>query len=110
MKLKEAIDTRLPSRETSSAAAPKVKLKELIKRARALAKPFRVTEGDSFRLDDVDPGDTLAFTSEDKPRAKKALAMGINPQRDESARVQGGCGPEHCVHPIRCLLRRAGRW
>ena len=49
----------------------------LIKRARGLAKPFRITDGGSFRLDDVDPGDTLAFTSEDKPRAKEALAMGV---------------------------------
>ena len=30
-------------------------------------------------------------------------------QRDQSARVQGGCGPEHRVHPIGRLLRRAGR-
>jgi PPK2 family polyphosphate:nucleotide phosphotransferase len=52
--------------------------KELVKRARRLAKPFRVTDGSRFRLKDVDPGDTLQFTSEDKPRAKEALAMGID--------------------------------
>ena len=51
-------------------------MKSLIKQARKLAKPFRVTD-DSFRLKDIDPGDTLEFTSEDKPRAKEALAMGI---------------------------------
>jgi hypothetical protein len=28
---------------------------------------------DSFRLKNIDPGDTLEFTSEDKPRAKEAL-------------------------------------
>jgi PPK2 family polyphosphate:nucleotide phosphotransferase len=50
--------------------------KNLIKKARALAKPFRVTD-DRFRLKNVDPGDTLQFTSEDKPREKEALAMGI---------------------------------
>ena len=33
--------------------------------------------GDSFRLKDIDPGDTLNLTSEDKPRAKEALAMGV---------------------------------
>jgi PPK2 family polyphosphate:nucleotide phosphotransferase len=52
-------------------------MKDLIKRARKVAKPFRVDDGKRFRLDDVDPGDTLQFTAEDKPRAKEALAMGI---------------------------------
>ena len=50
--------------------------KQQIKTARKLAKPFRVTD-DSFRLKDYDPADTLDFTSEDKPRAKEALAIGI---------------------------------
>lgn len=49
----------------------------LIKRARWLAKPFRVTNGKRFRLADVDPGDTLKFGSEDKPRARNALAQGV---------------------------------
>ena len=52
-------------------------MKNLIKTARKLAKPFRVTD-DGFRLKDIDPDDTLQFTSEDKPRAKEALAMGID--------------------------------
>jgi PPK2 family polyphosphate:nucleotide phosphotransferase len=52
-------------------------MKNMIKTARKLAKPFRVTD-DSFRLKDIDPGDTLEFTSEDKPRAKEALAMGVD--------------------------------
>jgi PPK2 family polyphosphate:nucleotide phosphotransferase len=52
-------------------------MKNLIKKARKLAKPFRVT-GDGFRLKDIDPDDTLKFTSEDKPRAKDALAMGVD--------------------------------
>ena len=52
-------------------------MKNMIKKARKLAKPFRVTD-DSFRLKDIDPGDTLDFTSEDKPRAKEALAMGVD--------------------------------
>ncbi|HEU4437899.1 MAG TPA: polyphosphate kinase 2 family protein [Methylomirabilota bacterium] len=54
----------------------KTNTKRMIKSARKLAKPFRVTD-DGFRLKDVDPGDTLDFTSEDKPRAKEALATGI---------------------------------
>jgi PPK2 family polyphosphate:nucleotide phosphotransferase len=51
-------------------------MKDLIKKARKFAKPFRVTD-DSFRLKDIDPDDTLKLTSEDKPRAKEALAMGV---------------------------------
>jgi PPK2 family polyphosphate:nucleotide phosphotransferase len=54
-----------------------MKTKELLKRARSFAKPFRITDGESFRLKDVDPGDTLDLESEDKPRAKEALVMGI---------------------------------
>ena len=52
-------------------------MKSMIKQARKLAKPFRVTD-DSFRLKDIDPDDTLGFTSEDKPRAKEALAIGVD--------------------------------
>src|SRR5215470_9680947 len=51
-------------------------IRDFTKKARKLAKPFRVTD-DSFRLKDIDPGDTLDLTSEDKPRAKEALAAGI---------------------------------
>jgi len=51
-------------------------MKQLIKRARKVAEPFRVTD-DKFRLKDIDPDDTLDFTSEDKPRAKEALANGV---------------------------------
>ncbi len=55
-----------------------MKTKEVIKTAREIAKPFRVTKGKDFRLKDVDPNDTLEFTKEeDKPRAKEALATGI---------------------------------
>jgi PPK2 family polyphosphate:nucleotide phosphotransferase len=54
-----------------------MKVKQLIKRARRVSKPFRVSDGKEFRLKDVDPGDTLDLTSEDKPRAKEALATGV---------------------------------
>jgi PPK2 family polyphosphate:nucleotide phosphotransferase len=54
-----------------------MKMKELIKTAKSFAKPFRVTDGEGFRLKDVDPGDTLDLGAEDKPRAKEALVMGI---------------------------------
>ena len=51
--------------------------KQIIKRARGFAKPYRITDGKGFRLKDVDPGDTMHLGSEDKPRAKEALAIGI---------------------------------
>src|SRR5437879_1307733 len=55
-----------------------MKTKEIINRARELAKPFRVSKGKDFRLKDVDPDDTLEFTKEaDKPRAKEALITGV---------------------------------
>jgi len=54
-----------------------MKLKALLKRARSFAKPFRVTDGKDFRLKDFDPGDTLDLGSQDKPRAKEALVMGV---------------------------------
>jgi PPK2 family polyphosphate:nucleotide phosphotransferase len=55
-----------------------MKTKQIIKKARKFAKPFRVSKGKDFRLKDVDPGDTLDFTEkEHKSRAKEALADGI---------------------------------
>jgi len=54
-----------------------MKHKELIKKARKFSRPFRVTDGGKFRLKDFDPGDTLGLKSEDKPRAKEALALGV---------------------------------
>jgi PPK2 family polyphosphate:nucleotide phosphotransferase len=49
----------------------------VIKKARKFAKPFRITNGEQFRMKDVDPSDTLDFKSEAKPRAKEALAIGV---------------------------------
>ena len=53
-----------------------MKTKELVERARTISKPFRIANGNQFRLKDVDPGDTLEFTSEDKARAKEVLEIG----------------------------------
>ena len=50
---------------------------KLVKRARELAAPFRVSSGKHFRLKDYHPGDTLKFDSKDKDRAKEALANGV---------------------------------
>jgi PPK2 family polyphosphate:nucleotide phosphotransferase len=55
----------------------RMKTKQLITKARKLAELYRVTNGDKFKLKNVDPGDTLDFNSEDKPRAKAALAAGV---------------------------------
>jgi PPK2 family polyphosphate:nucleotide phosphotransferase len=52
-------------------------MKNFIREARRLAKPFRVTDGRRFRLRDVDPGETLDLRAADKPRAQAALASGI---------------------------------
>ncbi len=52
-------------------------IKKLIKRARDFARHFRITDGASFHLKDHDPADTLGYGSEDKPRSKEVLAVGI---------------------------------
>src|SRR5215472_5322254 len=54
-----------------------MKMKKMANKARRFSDPFRVTDGDKFKLKDVDPGDTLDLNSEDRPRAKEALANGI---------------------------------
>src|SRR6266853_1208973 len=51
--------------------------KEILKKVRQFAEPFRFDKGRHFRLKDVDPGDTLGYGDEAKPRAKEALATGI---------------------------------
>ncbi len=54
-----------------------MKLKDVIKKAHEFAGPFRVDNGDKFRLKDIDPGDTLHLDAEDKPRAKEGLQTGV---------------------------------
>jgi PPK2 family polyphosphate:nucleotide phosphotransferase len=61
--------------------------KTLIKAAREFAKPFRVTDGKKFRLKKIDPGDTLHLDSEDKPRAKEALDLGVQVLADLQDRL-----------------------
>src|SRR5262249_5857158 len=68
---------KLDVRSVPSKRRGSVKIEQIVKRSRALAKPFRITDGARFRLDRIDPGETLGFGSEDKPRAKEALATGI---------------------------------
>jgi PPK2 family polyphosphate:nucleotide phosphotransferase len=54
-----------------------MKLKQVVKQAAKLSEPFRVADGDRFRLKDFDPGETLEFGAEDKERAEEVLAMGV---------------------------------
>ena len=63
---------------TGGAAARPVKLDNLVGRAQKLARRYRVTNGDKFRLDDVDPGDTAWLKAADKPAAKDALQQGVD--------------------------------
>src|SRR5262245_37665334 len=52
-------------------------LKEIAERCRKLADPYRVSDGQNFQLQAMDPGDVGDLTAEDKPRAKEALAIGV---------------------------------
>jgi PPK2 family polyphosphate:nucleotide phosphotransferase len=54
-----------------------MKLKQIVKECRQVTHPFCVTDGHKFHLKDFDPGDTLWLKSEDKPRAREALAAGV---------------------------------
>jgi PPK2 family polyphosphate:nucleotide phosphotransferase len=52
-------------------------LTDIEKKAHRLANPYRVTNGDKFRLKKIDPEDSGGFTDEDKDDAKEALETGI---------------------------------
>jgi PPK2 family polyphosphate:nucleotide phosphotransferase len=52
-------------------------LKEIAEKCRKLANPYRIDDGQNFRLDAMNPGDVGDLTAEDKPRAKEALALGV---------------------------------
>jgi PPK2 family polyphosphate:nucleotide phosphotransferase len=52
-------------------------LKEIAEKCRKLANPYRIDDGRKFKLDAMNPGDVGDLTAEDKPRAKEALALGV---------------------------------
>ena len=52
-------------------------MKNFIKHAKKYSEPFRITDGESFRLKQIDPADTLNFDSDEKPKAQQALATGV---------------------------------
>jgi PPK2 family polyphosphate:nucleotide phosphotransferase len=64
-------------REDEKEVFPELTLGELVDRAQKLARLYRIKDGEKFRLDDVDPGDTAWLKAEDKPAAKEALRHGI---------------------------------
>src|SRR5436190_13379296 len=53
------------------------RLASIIKRARGIARDYRVERGSKFRLADVDPDDTGPFDSADKEKAENALREGV---------------------------------
>ena len=64
-----------------------MKFEEITRRARRLSTPYRVSNGAQFHLRDFDPGDTLHFGAEDKPRAKEALQIGIEALAESQDRL-----------------------
>jgi len=54
-----------------------LKTEKLIARAREISAPFRVDDGEKFRLGNFAPGDTLHFGKKDKERAKQVLVEGV---------------------------------
>ena len=52
-------------------------IEKFVKEARRLSRPYRVTKGKSFRLSDIDPGDTGDLRSEGKERAKEVVEQGV---------------------------------
>ena len=51
--------------------------KEFLKLAKKYAEPFCITDGEKFKLKQIDPGDTLDFSAEDKDEAKETLERGV---------------------------------
>lgn len=52
--------------------------KKLIKKAGDFCKPYRITNGEKFRLKDIDPSDIGDLEAEDKPRSKEVLESGVD--------------------------------
>jgi len=52
-------------------------MKKLIKQARRLAKRYRISDGEGFKLKQVDPGDMAGFDADDKEAGQEALQQGV---------------------------------
>ena len=53
-----------------------MKLDQIVKAVRKLSRPYRVTDGKGFHLDDVPPADTGGLEAADKPAAAAAGLAG----------------------------------
>jgi PPK2 family polyphosphate:nucleotide phosphotransferase len=51
--------------------------KDLIKRAKKFSEQFCITDGENFKLKDMDPGEDRGLGREDKAAAKEALQLGV---------------------------------
>jgi len=51
-------------------------MSQVLKQCHHLTRPYRIDSGDGFRLDQIDPGDTLDLPS-DKKAAREALEQGV---------------------------------
>jgi len=54
-----------------------VKRNELLERAREVAAHYRVTRGKGVKLSSHDPGDSMGYGSDRKPRARELLKRGV---------------------------------
>jgi PPK2 family polyphosphate:nucleotide phosphotransferase len=54
-----------------------MKITEIIKVARKLSEPYKITNGKKFNLEDIDPQDTSGTPKGNKEKAKAALETGI---------------------------------
>lgn len=52
-------------------------LEDVVKAAKRVSRPYRVSEGKNFRLSKFDPADTGALGEEDKAGAKETLRQGV---------------------------------
>ena len=52
-------------------------IEKIVRLSRKLSRPYRVTNGDAFRLSSVNPSDTGRLKKEDKPKAREALHIGV---------------------------------
>ena len=50
---------------------------DFLKLAKKYSEPFRITDGTKFRLKRMNPGETLDFEADEKPRAEEELAQGV---------------------------------
>jgi PPK2 family polyphosphate:nucleotide phosphotransferase len=51
--------------------------KDFLKQAKKYSEPFRVTNGQNFKLKQIDPGATLGLEADDKPKAEEALENSV---------------------------------